>query len=79
MQTGFSLVPRRGTISLAVGETYGTEASKTGSDPVGVVYSTASGSGAFSFVIAVRRFHLRLMTFLPFGEGRWDRAACSCK
>jgi hypothetical protein len=45
MQIRISLVPRRGTISLAVGETYGSERQeKNSSDPEGVEYLTPSGS-----------------------------------
>jgi hypothetical protein len=44
-QIRINLVPRRGTISLAVGETYGSgRQEENSSDPEGVEYSTPSGS-----------------------------------
>ena len=60
----------KSVVSLAVGEPCGQETPKSRSDPAGAEHSTPAGSGDFSFAITRRRFHLRLMIFLPFGEGR---------
>ena len=56
-------------MSLAVGETYGPgHPRKNSPDPDGVEYSTLSGPGTSLAAFHFRRFHLRLMTFAPFGD-----------
>ena len=65
----FLLVPRRGTISLAVGETYGKESRRMWFRPRRGRIFDPSGVGRVRLIaILIRRFHLRRMTFLPFGE-----------
>jgi len=61
---------RRGPTSLAVGETYGDGnggLAVFNPTPKGL-NSTPSGSLTLSACLLVRRFHLRLMTFMPFGH-----------
>jgi hypothetical protein len=61
-------VPRRGTISLAVGETYGKEARIIIFRPQRGQIVDPLGVGMIDFVAAeIPRFHLRLMKSRPFG------------
>ena len=68
------LVPRRGTTSLAVGETYGFQ-TRIPATSEGSERSTPAGSGPAFRASGIRRFHLRLMMFIPFGDEGGRRGA----
>ena len=67
--------------SVAVGETYGKSTPSGSVNPGGVELggnSTPLGSANTNEVaLPVRRFHLRLMIFMPFGHGRANFCAYS--
>ena len=66
---------RRDPISLAVGETYGKRPGKVQFNPEGVEFDPCGVVQKFKARLFVRRFHLRLMIFMPFGHGDAATAA----